>query len=137
MYDAAKRELIGALTKKRAVDKALVCGSSSFNRERVLCKVAIYVQASLEAQLYAFEGSYLSETSNSGGNIITGFDSYLKGANTGGRRRHEVTDGDRMFSSSSTTYFRVRGLNGLVIQSDDFPRTVSRTPKRSSVTTAP
>ena len=66
------------------------------------------IQAQVEVQLYHLEASYLTETTtNSGGNIITGFENYLKNQGIG-RRKFEVTDGDRMFSASSTTYQRVR-----------------------------
>jgi chromatin modification-related protein EAF6 len=64
-------------------------------------------QAQVEVQLYHLEASYLTETTtNSGGNIITGFENYLKNQGIG-RRKFEVTDSDRMFSASSTTYQRV------------------------------
>ena len=64
-------------------------------------------QAQVEVQLYHLEASYLTETTtNSGGNIITGFENYLKNQNTG-RKRFEITDSERMFSASSTTYQRV------------------------------
>lgn len=66
------------------------------------------IQAQVEVQLYHLEASYLTETTtNSGGNIITGFEGYLKNQGIG-RRKFEVTDSDRMFSASSTTYQRVR-----------------------------
>jgi len=66
------------------------------------------IQAQVEVQLYHLEASYLTETTtNSGGNIITGFENYLKNQGTG-RRKFEVTDSERMFSASSTTYQRVR-----------------------------
>ncbi|KAL5482820.1 EAF6 [Sanghuangporus weigelae] len=82
-YDAARKELIQALQKKRLVDRQL---------------------AQLEVQIYNFEGSYLSETAqHSGGNIIQGFDGYLKTQSVG-RRRHEPTDADRVFSNSSLSY---------------------------------
>lgn len=57
--------------------------------------------------MYHLEAAYLTETTtNSGGNIITGFENYLKNQGIG-RRKFEVTDSDRMFSASSTTYQRV------------------------------
>lgn len=59
-------------------------------------------------QIYHTEATYLTETSAQGaGNIIQGFDNYLKNQ-TITRRRNEVTDADRMFSTSSATYQRVR-----------------------------
>ncbi|KAL7417730.1 histone acetyltransferase subunit NuA4-domain-containing protein [Mrakia frigida] len=83
--EAAKMALQAALIKKRAVDKQL---------------------ASIEGKIYAFEGSYLEESSNTGGNIVKGFDGYLKAPPTGGahKKRYEVTDADRLFSGSSLTY---------------------------------
>jgi len=54
----------------------------------------------LEQNLFAFESNYLSETSMSGGNIITGFDAYLKPTGAS-KKRHEITDNDRIFSNSS------------------------------------
>jgi chromatin modification-related protein EAF6 len=72
------------------------------------------IQAQVEVQLYHLEASYLTETTtNSGGNIITGFENYLKNQNIG-RRKFEVTDSDRMFSASSTTYQRVRITQNLL-----------------------
>ncbi|KAH8108724.1 histone acetyltransferase subunit NuA4-domain-containing protein [Phellopilus nigrolimitatus] len=90
-YETARKELILSLQKKRAVDRQL---------------------AQLEVQIYNFEGSYLSETAqHSGGNIIQGFDGYLKTQNVG-RRRHEITDADRVFSNSSMTYQKSLELLG-------------------------
>ncbi|EKM51878.1 uncharacterized protein PHACADRAFT_102818 [Phanerochaete carnosa HHB-10118-sp] len=90
-YDAAKKELLQALAKKRMVDKSL---------------------AQLEVQIYNLEGSYLTETAmHSGGNIVQGFDGYLKNA-PGGRRKHEVSETDRMFSNSSMTFKKALELSG-------------------------
>jgi len=124
LYEVARKELVSALAKKRSADKAL---------------------ATLEAQLYAFEGSYLTETANSGGNIIQGFDSYLKGGSAAGRKKHEITDADRIFSNSSSTYTRSLQLQQELSQSpppSEYPtpvqglRTVSLPPQPDQPTTA-
>lgn len=105
-YEKLKRDLRETLQKKRALDKNM---------------------ASLEDQIYRFEASYLEETS-SAGNIIKGFDNYIKGSallgsgSTGGgggvggggggggggtsTRRKGVTEQDRVFSRSSCSYMR-------------------------------
>ncbi|KAM6494094.1 Histone acetyltransferase subunit NuA4 domain containing protein [Amanita muscaria] len=81
-YETLKKELLQALPKKRAIDKQL---------------------AQIEAQIYSVEASYLTETAtHSGGNIIQGFDGYLKNQ-TIGRKKYEVNDHDRVFSNSSLT----------------------------------
>lgn len=80
-----------ALPKKRAIDKQL---------------------ASVEVQIYNLEALYLTETaSHNGGNIIQGFENYLKNQGSG-RRRYEVHDHDRVFSNSSLTYQRSLELMG-------------------------
>ncbi|KAK7469343.1 chromatin modification-related protein eaf6 [Stygiomarasmius scandens] len=82
-YEALKRELTTALPKKRAMDKKL---------------------AHLEAQIFNLEQTYLTETTaHSGGNLIQGFENYLKNQTTG-RRRIEAAEQDRIFSNSSLTY---------------------------------
>ncbi|GAA5942137.1 Eaf6p [Sporobolomyces koalae] len=81
--------------------------------------------AVLESSIYAFEGSYLSDslfppsaTSNAAstaaaqfGNIIRGYDSYLKAPSSSSSDRNKRTRGpeglnerERMFSASSATY---------------------------------
>jgi len=81
-YEALKKELLQALPKKRQLDRQL---------------------AQIEMNIYNLESTYLTETvAHSGGNIIQGFDGYLKNQ-TGGRRKFEVNDNDRIFSNSSST----------------------------------
>ncbi|KZT18434.1 NuA4-domain-containing protein [Neolentinus lepideus HHB14362 ss-1] len=90
-FEQGKKELIAALTKKRYIDRQL---------------------ATLESQIYNFEGSYLTDTAaHSGGNIIQGFDGYLKNQTTG-RRKYEASDADRLFSTSSLTYLKSLELAG-------------------------
>jgi len=90
-YDDLRKELAEQLSKKRATERQL---------------------AQLEYQLYKFEDTYLHDTmAQSGGNVILGFDSYHKTQNSG-RRRHEITDADRMFSNSSLTYQKSLELVG-------------------------
>ncbi|KAK7048455.1 histone acetyltransferase subunit NuA4-domain-containing protein [Favolaschia claudopus] len=82
-YEALKKELLQALPKKRAIDKEL---------------------AEIEYQIYDLEKTYLVETAaHNGGNIINGFDGYLKNTNNN-RRKYDVADSERLFSNSSLTY---------------------------------
>ncbi|KAL4923811.1 chromatin modification-related protein EAF6/MEAF6 [Aspergillus undulatus] len=100
-YEKLRRELRDTLQKKRLMDKSM---------------------AQLEDQIYRFEQSYLEETT--AGNIIKGFDTYIKGSSTGSglgasgmslsasgvgtasRRKAAVTDNDRVFSRSSASFMR-------------------------------
>ncbi|KAI9845843.1 MAG: hypothetical protein M1837_004524 [Sclerophora amabilis] len=94
-YEKLRRDLRETLQKKRLLDKNM---------------------ASLEEQIYKYENSYLEETS--AGNIIKGFDNYIKGSAAGtgggagaaGRKRATVNDADRVFSRSSASFLRVRGF---------------------------
>lgn len=56
-YTSLKSHLDTCLAKKRTIDRSL---------------------ADLESQIWLFEGSYFQSTAASGGNIIKGFDNYLK-----------------------------------------------------------
>lgn len=79
-YETAKKELRELLVRKKQADKDL---------------------AQLEAQIYKLEGNYLEDTQQ-GGNIIRGFDGYLKGlVNT---RKSQFSESDRLFSLSSVSY---------------------------------
>jgi chromatin modification-related protein EAF6 len=101
-YDTIKKELLAALPKKRAVDKQLV-------RTQIphMHPPLIFLQAQIEAQIHNLEATYLNETAqHSGGNIIHGFEGYLKNQTTG-RRKYEVNDQDRIFSNSSLTVAKV------------------------------
>lgn len=70
-------------------------------------------QSIIEDQIFKLEGAYLEDTPN--GNIIKGFDNYLKAGNASSlhsgsstlKRRQTYTDSDRLFSLSSCTYTKV------------------------------
>ncbi|KAG6854119.1 hypothetical protein C0991_010283 [Blastosporella zonata] len=90
-YETLKNELKKAIPKKRQADKQL---------------------ATVEVQIYNLEATYLTETAaHSGGNIIQGFDGYLKNQTTG-RKKYEINEQDRLFSKSSLTFQRSLDLLG-------------------------
>ncbi|KAF5864737.1 hypothetical protein ETB97_006582 [Aspergillus alliaceus] len=105
-YEKLRRELRDTLQKKRLMDKSM---------------------AQLEDQIFRFEQSYLEETT--AGNIIKGFDNYIKGSSSGPggaaslalsggvggtRRKAQVTDSDRVFSRSSASFMRVEGFDTVI-----------------------
>lgn len=63
--------------------------------------------------MYKFETSYLEDTQN--GNIVRGFDNYIKG--TVARRRAAIGDADRVFSMSSWTYMKVYSYQSNLLHS--------------------
>lgn len=79
-YETARKELRDLLARKKQADKDL---------------------ATLESQIYKLEGSYLEDTQQ-GGNIVRGFDGYIKGV-TNNRKSH-FSESDRLFSLSSVSY---------------------------------
>jgi len=145
----ARKTLRNQLDKKRKIDRDLVRPSSlSSLSSPLLTHSRPPPQATLEQSIYAFEGSYLSDalfstssSSSSGGanpsssssisgaqfgNIIRGYDSYLKAPSSSGGDRRKMgggggggagggaggaNDKERMFSASSATYHRVRPLS--------------------------
>jgi chromatin modification-related protein EAF6 len=77
------------------------------------------VQLRLEDEILKAETTYLEETST--GNIIKGFDNYIKGttttaaaggAGTATRRKAPISDADRIFSRSSTSFLRESSTPG-------------------------
>ncbi|KAI0729533.1 histone acetyltransferase subunit NuA4-domain-containing protein [Irpex lacteus] len=85
-YDAAKKDLMHAISKKRLADEQL---------------------AAIEVQIYNTESQYFLETAaHSGGNIVRDFNAYLKNAPVC-RRKYEIGDADRLFSNSSASYKKV------------------------------
>ncbi|KZT60296.1 NuA4-domain-containing protein [Calocera cornea HHB12733] len=82
-YEESKKLLIKALNEKRKVDAELV---------------------ELERAIFTYEGAYLTDTQNAGGNIMQGFENFLKPNHASKKRLQDVGDGDRLFSSSSATY---------------------------------
>jgi len=97
-YEKLRRDLRDTINKKRLLDRNL---------------------EALENQIHRAETSYLEETS-AAGNIVKGFDNYIKAAATtnsaavsgtisgaaagGTRRKAQVSDSDRVFSRSSVSY---------------------------------
>ncbi|KAF2146764.1 uncharacterized protein K452DRAFT_282959 [Aplosporella prunicola CBS 121167] len=92
-YEKLRRDLREALQKKRAIDNAL---------------------NNIEDLVFKTEERYLEETSGAG-NIVKGFENYIKGssiagagvggAGTGARRKTAISDVDRIFSRSSQGLF--------------------------------
>ncbi|KAK5112489.1 hypothetical protein LTR62_004246 [Meristemomyces frigidus] len=94
-YESLRITLRQTLEKKRKLDEQL---------------------ATLEESIYKNESNYLEETATSG-NIIRGFDGWVKGVQVTGRgaddrRRGRVRDEDRMFSRSSVSWMREKAADG-------------------------
>jgi chromatin modification-related protein EAF6 len=88
-YESLRATLRQTLEKKRKLDDEL---------------------AALEENIYKAEGTYLEETANSG-NIVRGFDGWVKGVQVGSRaaddrRRGRVREEDRVFSRSSVSWMK-------------------------------
>ncbi|RMY28135.1 hypothetical protein D0866_09636 [Hortaea werneckii] len=96
-YESLRATLRQTLDKKRKLDEQL---------------------AAIEDQIFKTEGAYLEETANSG-NIIKGFDGWVKGVQVGqkavdDRRRGRFKEDERLFSRSSVSWVKDRrGLDVL------------------------
>ncbi|PUU82495.1 histone acetyltransferase subunit NuA4-domain-containing protein [Tuber borchii] len=98
-YEKIRKDLRDMIQRKRGLDKTL----------------AVY-----EENIAKCELTYLEDTQN--GNIVKGFDNYIKG--TAARRRNNIGDADRIFSHSSLTSAATK----LKQQEDNTPVTNSSTP---------
>jgi len=116
-YERLRRDLRESLNKKRIIDNSLL---------------------QLEDNILRVETQYLEETS--AGNINKGFDNYIKGAATtttaGGagtatRRKAPISDADRIFSRSSTSFLRESSTPGSATPSHA-PTPTSSFPTRES-----
>ncbi|KAL6711982.1 hypothetical protein ACN47E_003025 [Coniothyrium glycines] len=116
-YERLRRDLRESLNKKRLIDNNLL---------------------QLEDNILRVETQYLEETT--AGNIIKGFDNYIKGAatttTTGGagtatRRKAPISDADRIFSRSSSSFLREASTPGSATPSHA-PTPTSSFPTRES-----
>ena len=97
-YESLRATLRQTLDKKRKLDEQL---------------------AAIEDQIFKTEGAYLEETANSG-NIIKGFDGWVKGVQVGqkavdDRRRGRFKEDERLFSRSSVSWVKVRSHSDLLM----------------------
>jgi chromatin modification-related protein EAF6 len=100
----------------------------------------LFAQLRLEDEILKAETTYLEETST--GNIIKGFDNYIKGttttaaaggAGTATRRKAPISDVDRIFSRSSTSFLRESSTPGSAqTPSSHAPTPTSSFPTRES-----
>jgi len=93
----------------------------------------------LEDAILQHETAYLEETGP--GNIIKGFDNYIKsaatttttgGAGTATRRKAPISEADRMFSRSSTSFLRESSTPGSATTPSHAPTPTSSFPTRES-----
>lgn len=98
-YEKVRKQLRDLIQAKRHQDKQLVRQTySKYLPTKLL--LTCWLETLYEDNIFKAETTYLEETQN--GNIIKGFDNYIKGGVT--RRRTNFSDSDRIFSLSSLTY---------------------------------
>ena len=110
-YEQLRKDLRGTIERKRELDRNLV-RHTSYNEPLDLI-LLMKAQATIENTIAGLENKYLEET-NAAGNIIKGFDNYIKaststtasssGPGTATRRKGGVSDQDRIFSRSSVSW---------------------------------
>ncbi|KAG5356575.1 Chromatin modification-related protein [Yarrowia sp. C11] len=93
-YEKLKKQLKDNINKKKTHDKNL---------------------NSLEEQIFTLEGAYLEETSH--GNLVKGFDTYIKGAQS--KKRYVFNEDDRLFSLSSAVFLKHQAKTGAGGDLDD------------------
>ncbi|KAK9237852.1 histone acetyltransferase subunit NuA4-domain-containing protein [Lipomyces kononenkoae] len=108
-YEKMKKELRDLLSKRKSIDKNL---------------------AAVEDYIFRYEGAYLEDTQN--GNIIQGFENYLKvsgtvagNSNTALKRKGTYTENDRLFSLSSATYLKSVQKELFELTEDNIPAAVA------------
>jgi chromatin modification-related protein EAF6 len=105
-YEKVKEELVKMIQKKRAADRQVA--TRTYPRVPSHGPFIILQQAQTEVLMHTLEIFYLAETATTGNMIIHGFDEYLKlTQGAASRRKHEIRDGDRWFSTSSGLWQRV------------------------------
>lgn len=103
-YEKVKKNLKELIAKKRAMDKSLVSIKHSGTMVLHTYTDLIWIQNTLEEQLYKLEGAYLEDTPS--GNVVRGFENYVKGSQT--KKRIGLSEQDRVFSMSSAVFLKAK-----------------------------
>lgn len=103
-YEKSRQKLKELLQRRKMLERQLVCCCGVEATRSPAIKLTNIVQAGHEETIYQKETEYLENTL--AGNIITGFDSYTKGASSAAAQRRKIgqTEANRVFSRSSISY---------------------------------